>query len=1178
LICPNCSTENVAGAKFCMECGQTFAAGCPNCGFVNLPNAKFCSECGTGLAARGTAGATPAARPTAAVGAQPVPGASAERRLVSILFADLVGFTPFAEERDSEDVRDTLTRYFDIATEVIGRYGGTIEKFIGDAVMAVWGAPTAHEDDAERAVRAALDLVDAVGVLGKGIQARAGVLTGEAAVTVGATNQGLVAGDLVNTASRLQSVAPPGAVLVGDSTQRAASAAIAFEKAGDQMLKGKQAPVAAWRALRVVAERGGRNRAETLEAPFVGRAEETRLLKDLFHATGREKRVRVVSVIGPAGIGKSRLTREFSKYIDGLVEPVYWHSGRSPAYGEGITFWALGEMVRERCGLRELDDEATTRAKVTEKVAEFVPDASEREWIERALLTLLGVEGGVGADQLFGAWRTFFERIAEQGTVVLAFEDMHFADTGLLDFVDHLLEWSRGLPLYVVTLARPDLIERRQSWGAGKRNFVSLYLEPLPETAMRELLAGLVPGLPVATVASIVARADGIPLYAVETIRTLLADGRLVEEGGFYVPKGDLTTLAVPETLTALIASRLDALEETDRRLVHDAAVLGQSFSIVALAAVADIAPADLEPRLAALVRRELLQREMDARSPERGQYTFVQALIREVAYNTLSKRDRKKLHLAAARHFESLANDEIAGALASHYLAAHANAGDGPDADALAGQARIALKAAAGRAAALGAQEEATAFYEQALAVAADEAEQVDLLGKAALAARIAGRLARAEELLRRAEALARQVGDRAQIAYVTGQLGNVLGVQFRPSEAVELLEPAVAEYTDLDDGIVAELKMYLARALVSSSDPRRALALLEDVLETAERRAMVPLIASAAIAKGNALLQIGRRRESIAVTMMARDLATEHGLTDVAMRALGNVIVARAELDLRAGLDSLRDAIAVASKRGQRASVLNSVGNFGYQGFVAGEWDEALKLMTPYLEEDIAARDRLVIMGNLLVIRASRGEDVTDALAELKRLGQQMSGTWQLFVADPEANAALAAGDLVRAREVYTEIANDDLGQAPEYVYRAVRAALWQGDLDNARALLRRFDETGADGPVVDARRATMKAGIAAAEGRSSEALPLYGEALDRWRTVHGRWDEALTGVDMVSLLNPAEPEVAAVIAPTRAILERLQARPFLERLDAAVARVAGRPLPATRPATRAEVAVTD
>ena len=607
-----------------------------------------------------------------------LPAPVAERRLVSILFADLVGFTTLAEGRDVEDTRELLTRYFDLSRDVIERYGGTVEKFIGDAVMAVWGAPVAHEDDPERAVRAALDLVDAVRTLGPGITARAGVLTGEAAVTLGATSQGMVAGDLVNTASRLQSAAAPGTVLVGEATRHAASAAIAFEPAGDQSLRGKASPVPAWRALRVVAEVGGRRRAGTLEAPFVGRDDELRLLRDLFHATGREQRARLVSVIGPAGIGKSRLAWEFVKYVDGLVEDVWWHDGRSPAYGEGISFWALGEMVRGRCGLLETDDPATTRTKVAATLAEHIPDEAERRWIEPAILVLLGVEAGIGPEQLFGAWRRFFERLAATGPVVMVFEDHHNADTGLLDFIDHLLEWSRGLPIYVVTLSRPELLERRPDWSAGKRNFTSLQLEPLSEQAMSALLAGLVPGLPEDAIRTIVGRADGMPLYAIETVRMLVAEGQLALKDGTYRPVGDLTALAVPETLTALIASRLDGLAPDDRTLVSDAAVLGQSFTVAGLSAVSGVDALTLEPRLLGLVRRELFTVEADARSPELGQYAFVQALVREVAYNTLARRDRKVRHLAAARFFESLGSGELAGVLAGHYLAAHANAAAG--------------------------------------------------------------------------------------------------------------------------------------------------------------------------------------------------------------------------------------------------------------------------------------------------------------------------------------------------------------------------------------------------------------------------------------------------------------------------------------------------------------------
>ena len=326
MICPACGTENRPGAKFCMECAAPMAAACPTCGSTNSPTAKFCSECATplvdgarvfGAASTGAASAAVGvAAPSNSTGSPPA-AATGERRLVSVLFADIVGFTPFAQDRDPEEVRELLSRYFELARELIERYGGTVEKFIGDAVMAVWGSPVAREDDAERAVRAALELVERVRTLGPRIQARAGIMTGEAAVTLGATNQGMVAGDLVNTASRVQTMAEPGTVLVGEATMRAASAAVVFDDAGKQTLKGRAGTVPAWRAVRVVAERGGKNRREALEAPFVGRDDELRLLKDLLHATSREGRARLVSVTGQGGIGKSRLAWEFLKYVDG---------------------------------------------------------------------------------------------------------------------------------------------------------------------------------------------------------------------------------------------------------------------------------------------------------------------------------------------------------------------------------------------------------------------------------------------------------------------------------------------------------------------------------------------------------------------------------------------------------------------------------------------------------------------------------------------------------------------------------------------------------------------------------------------------------------------------------------------------------------------------------------------
>ncbi|HEY4752283.1 MAG TPA: adenylate/guanylate cyclase domain-containing protein, partial [Candidatus Limnocylindrales bacterium] len=371
MTCRSCGADVPAGMKFCVECGTPLSEACPNCGTPTVAGQKFCGVCGFRLggaveqaAASLGAVASPRALPTPA----PVGALGTERRLVTVLFADLVGFTTLAEGRDAEAVRDLLSRYFETSSEIVRRYGGTVEKFIGDAVMAVWGTPVAHEDDAERAVRSALDLVAAIAQLGAdlgtpALRARAGLLTGEAAVNRSAIDQGMVAGDLVNTASRLQGVAAAGTVIVGEATMRAAAGAVVFEAAGEHDLKGKVAPVAAWRALRVVSQVRGRGRADVLEPPFVGRETEYRLIRELFHATGRERRARLVSLTGQAGIGKSRLGWEFNKYIDGLAETVMWHEGRSPSYGEGVAFWALGEMVRKRAGLKESDDEATTRSR-----------------------------------------------------------------------------------------------------------------------------------------------------------------------------------------------------------------------------------------------------------------------------------------------------------------------------------------------------------------------------------------------------------------------------------------------------------------------------------------------------------------------------------------------------------------------------------------------------------------------------------------------------------------------------------------------------------------------------------------------------------------------------------------------------------------------------------------------
>jgi class 3 adenylate cyclase/tetratricopeptide (TPR) repeat protein len=1195
--CPTCGSPNEAGRKFCGECGTKLAAACGNCGTANSPGARFCGECGSALqqgGAGGTAGVggtvgpgapfDPGITPGAAAGlpgGQPLAAPVAERRLVTVLFADLVGFTTLSEGRDPEEVRELLSRYFDAAREQIGRYGGTVEKFIGDAVMAVWGAPTAHEDDAERAVRAALEVVDAVKSLAPGLEARAGVLTGEAAVTVGATNQGMVAGDLVNTASRLQSAAPAGVVLVGESTKRATENSIAYEAAGEHLMKGKTAPVTAFRAMRVVAERGGRGRGDRLEAPFVGRDSELRLLKDLAHTTARERRIRLVSITGQGGIGKSRLAWELKKYLDGVADRVFWHEGRSPAYGDGITFWALGEMIRARAEISEVDDPATTRTKLAEAVARFVPDPNDRERVERALGTLLGVaEGGGGAGELYSAWRLFFERMAEQQLVILLFEDLHWADPGLLDFIDHMLEWSRGLPILIVTLARPELLERRPDWGAGRRNFLALDLEPLDDASMRELLAGFVHGLPEAAVRSIVARAEGIPLYAVETIRMLVADGRLEpREDGGYAPVGELGELAVPDTLHALIAARLDGLDPAERSLIQDAAVLGQSFTPAGLGAVSGLEPAVLTARLRVLVRSDLILEELDPRSPERGQYHFVQALIREVAYSTLSLKDRRSRHLAAARFFESVGDDELAGALAAHYVAAYRATPAGGEAKALATQARIALKAAADRALALGSPRQAVQFLAQALEVEADDADRAAILERTIRCAIDAALYEPALDLVPELREIRERMGDRSGLALAISLQGDALDQSRDREKALALGRETVPLFADMpDDPNVLRLRAGYAGVLTFTRHYTEAQVEADAALAAAERLGYGDLAVRLLRTKGMVAQFQGRMWEAIALLEGSRRLAEQLGLqndVDAADSTLSGLLALD---DPRATVEVERRIIEQARRIGHRGRETINLGNTAEDIRRTGEWDWVVgELDRAIRDEDRNVTD-LFLEHARSVFLALRG---TFTLADVASLQERTDalGDADMHAAmhDLRGVVALTEGRFVEAAREFVEYAEGSDLNAPYAFPRAGTAAVLGRDAALAKEILDRLGALGTRGRAVEADIAAIRARILAIEGDRDQAMAGYRSVWARYGDLGLVYDQGLLALVAAETIGAADPEVAGWLGEARAIFERLRAAPLLAMVDAHAASVwsgrAATSRPAATPADAAE-----
>ncbi|HJQ43899.1 MAG TPA: adenylate/guanylate cyclase domain-containing protein, partial [Jatrophihabitantaceae bacterium] len=667
--------------------------------------------------------------------------------MTSVLFGDLVGFTALSESRDPEEVRELLGRYFDSARQIVARYGGTIEKFIGDAVMAVWGVPTAHEDDAERAVRAGLDLVEAVTAFGEsvgapGLAMRVGIVTGEVAVTVGATNQGMVAGDAVNTASRVQAKADPGTVWVDAQTRSLTSGSIDFEPAGSHELKGKAEPVELFAATAVRGGVGGERSSDRVQAPLVGRRRELSVLKEMFHASAEEGRPRLVLLTGDAGVGKTRLSRELENYIDGLSAEVLWHRGRCLAYGEGVAFSALTSAVRARIGATEDDAENATRDKLLRALETYVSDAAERDWLSPALASLLGLPGagGLEREELFTAWLTWFERLSalDGDPIAWIVDDAHYADDGLLDFVEHVLAVAQ-IPMLVVLLARPELLERRPGLAALRRTSVT-GLETLSSADIAALFDDLVEGLPTDVRNGLVERAEGVPLFAIETVRAMHDQGLTVEgptrrAGAVRVATGvdatALGALAAPASLQLLVASRLDLLPPRERSLLATASVLGQTFSVAAVQAVSGLADDQLDAALRELTARDLLNVVTDRLSSEEGQYAFVQSVVRTVAYQTQSKRDRLERHLAAVAHLESLsdADSELNTVISQHLRDAVGLIGaDDPNRPEIVRRLRTWLEKSADRSQAVGAPRDAVRALTEALALAEHDAEEVRL------------------------------------------------------------------------------------------------------------------------------------------------------------------------------------------------------------------------------------------------------------------------------------------------------------------------------------------------------------------------------------------------------------------------------------------------------------------
>ena len=885
-----------------------------------------------------------------------------ERKVVTVLFADLVGFTSRAESLDPEDVEAILGPYHERLRSELERFGGTVEKFIGDAVMALFGAPVAHEDDAERAVRAALAIREWAEEQGE-LEVRIGITTGEALVSLDArpeTGQGMASGDVVNTAARLQAAAPVNGILVDETTFRATERAITFGDEGLIEAKGKAEPIRVWEPDEARA-RFGVDVVQQMETPLFGREKELDFLVDAFARVRADRQPQLLTLVGVPGIGKSRLVYELFLAVERIPELIFWRQGRSLPYGEGVTYWALSEMVKAHAGILETDSAQVATDKLDLSVRTALADDGDADWVVRRLQPLVGL----GSDQelsedqrseSFAAWRRFFEALADRSPLVLVFEDLQWADEGLLDFVDYLVEWVSDLPLFVVATARPELLERRPAWGGGKVNAATVQLQALSEDDTARLVSALLEQavLPAETQAVLLARAGGNPLYAQEFIR-MLVDRRYLrrDSSAWRLDEGE--SLPLPESVQGVIAARLDALPQEEKELLQDASVLGKVIWEGALVAISKLPRPVVEERLHALRRKEFIRGERHSSVAGETQYSFLHLLMRDVAYGQIPRAARAERHRLAAEWLESLPADRAedrAEMLAHHYLSAlEFGRSAGQDVSGLAAPARLAFREAGERAFALIAVEQAARFFSAALELWPD-----DDPGRPRLLLRLA--YARAyvramdESFFQARDALL-EAGEQelaAEAEVLIGRTAWELGDQdlafTHLRRAHELVQDAPASHSK------ALVLHWLSRSLALADQIDEAIALGRETIAMAEVLGLDELRANALTTMGFTRFTTGDLG-GLADAEESIEIARAANSPDV-VRSLGNYASCLKDLgEIPRAAEIIEEARAGAVRLGRGIYISWLDGEGLIYRYYDGRWDDALELAEQMTEE---------------------------------------------------------------------------------------------------------------------------------------------------------------------------------------------------------------------------------
>ena len=858
------------------------------------------------------------------------------------MFCDLVGSTARAERSDPEDVRAELSSYHARVRSELERRGGTVEKFIGDAVVAVFGAPVVHEDDAERAVRAALAIrewaldEDAVDV-------RLAVNSGEALVSLDAradAGEGLVAGDVINTAARLQAAAPVNGILVGEKTYGATEQRIEYRPLESIEAKGKQEPVPVWEAVAARSLFGVDVDLKPVTR-LVGRRRELDQLLDALARARAEHEPQLVTIVGVPGMGKSRLVQELSVLLEAEPELTRWRQGRSLPYGEGVTYWAFGEMVKAEAGILESDPARVAESKLQETIARVCGD-QDVEWLRSMLRPLVGIaddaSGGDRRGEAFAAWRRFVEGLAEDGPTVLVFEDLHWADDGLLDFVDSLVDWATAVPLLVVATARPELLGRRPHWGGGKPNSATLSLAPLSESETAELVHAVLERsvLPAEVQAGVLARAGGNPLYAEEFARMVVEQGE----------PSDSAELQLPDSLQGLISARLDSLTRIEKDLLQDAAVVGKVFWRGALIDVSRDASA-LDDALRALERKEFVRRERRSSVEDELQFAFRHVLVRDVAYGQIPRARRAERHEHVAEWIERrVRGEDAAELLAHHYLSSlEYSRASGRDATELGARARVALRDAGRRAAALNAFVNAARYFEAAVDLTPeDDPDWARLVLEHAEAAMYVD-ITKDRLLLRARDVLlGGDVHEAARVEMALGEYRWLRGDHAGAEEYFRAAEGLAGRMTDEH----AKLRVLadLARFAMLGDENERAVALGRQALVLAEKLRHDEMRAHLLNSIGVARMSLGENA-GLADLEASREIARGVGGPEY-VRACGNlasVLTVHGQLQRSAELH--REALQVARELGFEEPTRWLSTEIAFDHLLVGEWEAARRIV---------------------------------------------------------------------------------------------------------------------------------------------------------------------------------------------------------------------------------------